>query len=76
MNFNDIKNKLVDSKGMVEKGLSKAGDVAKTKYGHSAEIDKGIKAADSYLDSQYAKEHPQATDPTTATTTPEDPNTV
>ena len=59
MNFDAIKDKLVDSKDKVEQGLGKAGDAAKTKFGHGKEIDQGLKAADGYLDREYAKDHPQ-----------------
>ena len=61
MNFDDIKDKLVEEKDGVEKALGKVGDAAKAKFGHDDQIDKGVDAANSYLDKQ--SEQPAPTDP-------------
>jgi hypothetical protein len=74
MDFNRLKTKLIDSKDQVSKGLGKAGDMAKSRFGHASEIDKGVAAADNYLDSEYAKEH--GTTPTTTTSPPVTPPTT
>jgi MT0933-like antitoxin protein len=52
MNFDDIKDKLVEEKDSVEKALGKVGDAAKAKFGHDEQVDKGVAAADDYLDKQ------------------------
>ena len=50
MNFDDIKDKLVEEKDSVEKALGKVGDAAKAKFGHDDEVDKGVGATSDYLD--------------------------
>ena len=52
MNFDDIKDKLVEEKDSVEKALGKVGDAAKAKFGHDDQVDKGVGAANDYLDKQ------------------------
>jgi hypothetical protein len=63
MDFGDIKNKLVDEKDKVEAALDKVGDAAKAKFGHDDQIDKGVNAANDYLDKQAAAEHPETQNP-------------
>ena len=52
MNFDDIKDKLVEEKDSVEKALGKVGDAAKAKFGHDDQVDKGVASANDYLDKQ------------------------
>lgn len=68
MNFDNIKNKLVGSKDQVEKGLGKAGDMAKAKFGHDKEVDKGVDAANHYLDNESLKSHGTPATPTSPPT--------
>ena len=55
MDFNDIKNKLVDEKDKVEQGLDKVGDAVKAKFGHDDQVDSGIDKANDYLDKEAAE---------------------
>ncbi len=56
MDFNDIKDKLVEEKDKVEAGLEKAAEFAKDKvHGHDDQIDQGVDKAKDYLDSQEKK---------------------
>jgi hypothetical protein len=50
MNFDEIKDKLVDQKDKVEEGLDKAGDFVKGKFGHDDQVDQGVDKAKDYLD--------------------------
>ncbi len=64
MDFNDIKNKLVDQKDKVEQGLDKVGDAAKAKFGHDKQVDQGIDKANDYLDQESAKRNQGPAEPT------------
>jgi hypothetical protein len=55
MDFNDIKNKIVDEKDKVEQGLDKVGDAVKAKFGHDDHVDSGIDKANDYLDKEAAE---------------------
>lgn len=70
MNFDNLKNKLVQSRDQVEKGLGKAGGMAKTRFGHDKQIDQGINAANTYLDNEAAKQHGTPAVPATPTSPP------
>jgi regulator of sigma D len=64
MDFNDIKNKLVDEKDKVEQGLDKVGDAVKAKFGHDDQVDKGVAKANDYLDQQAAERNNGPAEPT------------
>ncbi len=70
MDFNNLKQKLVGSRDQVGKGLGKAGGMAKAKFGHDKEIDKGIGAANTYLDNEAAKQPGAPGVPATPTSPP------
>ena len=55
MNFDNTKDKLVEEKDSVEKAIGKVGDAAKAKFGHDDQVDKGVGAANDYLDQQAEK---------------------
>jgi hypothetical protein len=54
VDFSDIKNKLIEERDSVEKALEKTGDAVKAKFGHDDQVDKGVAAANDYLDRQAA----------------------
>ena len=71
----------MQSRDQVEKGLGKAGGMAKTRFGHDKQIDQGINAANTYLDNEAAKQQATPTVPTvqavpTVPATPTSPPTV
>ena len=55
MDFDDVKNKLVDEKDKVEQGLDKVGDAVKAKFGHDEQVDRATAKAGDYLDRQAAE---------------------
>ena len=75
MDFNDVKNKLVDEKDKVEQGLDKVGDAVKAKFGHDKEVDSATDKASDYLDQQAAARHAAPAEPVTpvAPVDPADP---
>lgn len=64
MDFNDIKNKLVDEKDKVEQGLDKVGDAVKAKFGHDDQVDGGVDKANAYLDKEAAERNSGPGEPT------------